>query len=223
MVHLAVGLALPYLPDHIYLRLHRYQLRRIRLRNGFRRVSRPTGLLSRRWRTSATCYGCPPQTGQKQPLYITPLFIGYYFRSDPPPIPQAAGIVGEIPRGENTLLVCGNRFAKVSSLNNPTSIISFFINLGYQDVLRDECGYRSNDMGGASFGILPFENFAPRSPWRCLRAFSSSLRSRVIIIVFFIDFQDQDPHRFIPPPTEAWMQFTYWLIGRSTIFPLAIP
>lgn len=39
--------------------------------------------------------------------------------------------------------------------------------------------------GWTSFGILPFENFAPLSPYRCLRSFSSSLRSRVIIIVFF--------------------------------------
>lgn len=41
--------------------------------------------------------------------------------------------------------------------------------------------------GGASFGTFPFENFAPLSPCRCLRSFSSSLRSRVRMNVFFIE------------------------------------
>ena len=50
-------------------------------------------------------------------------FIKDNLWSYPPPHPHAAGIVGLIPAVENTLLICLNRLANVSSLSSPTSII----------------------------------------------------------------------------------------------------
>ena len=73
---------------------------------------------------------------------------------------------------------------------------------------------------GANLGTFPTLNFAPLSPWSRLRSFSSSLRSirtMRMLILFNIDYQN--PHIFSPPPTQVWMQFTYSLIGRSTMIP----
>lgn len=54
-------------------------------------------------------------------------FINNHFRCNTPPIPQAAGIVGAIPTGENTRLTCGYRLMKVSSFSRPTSTILSFM------------------------------------------------------------------------------------------------
>ena len=74
--------------------------------------------------------------------------------------------------------------------------------------------------GGANLGTFPTLNFAPLSPCRCLRSFSSSLLSiRTMRMLILFDIDHQNPHIFSPPPTQVWMQFTYSLIGRSTMIP----
>lgn len=77
-------------------------------------------------------------------------------------------------------------------------------------------------LGGSNLGTFPALNFAPLSPCRCLRSFSSSLRSiRTMRMLILFGIDHQNPHVFPTPPTQVWMQFTYSLIGRSTMIPFS--
>lgn len=117
-----------------------------------------------------------------QPLSVCPfsgfITLGVIYLNDLPSVPPGfpSEVLDDSPYDAPPLCGAGGCSHRRESSSYISAIrMSFVMNVVIVPMI----------WGGASFGILPLLNFAPLSPWRCLRTFSSSLRSRVIIIVFF--------------------------------------